>query len=168
MEHEGLALYSQQPTTGYYCEPNKPILNLPHSLSDLSPSWEAANCAATQDLPSILRDPKVHYRVHKSLPLASLSWSRSIQFIPSRLTKRHWGRFPPSTSVSLANHSTNFSIIIITRGWHKRPLVAAVPSGPNWTPPPTIPIKKIIPFRKWVLFSSVFALPCVGRGFVVG
>jgi hypothetical protein len=23
-------------------------------------------------------------------------------------------------------------------------LVAAVPSGPNWTPPPTIPIKKIL------------------------
>jgi hypothetical protein len=29
-------------------------------------------------------------------------------------TKRHWGRFFPSTSVSLANHSTNFSINIIT------------------------------------------------------
>jgi hypothetical protein len=43
-----------------------------------------------------------------------------------------------------ANNSTNFSIIIITRVWHNRPLVAAVPSGPNWTPPPTIPIKKKI------------------------
>jgi hypothetical protein len=33
-------------------------------------------------------------------------------------TKRHWGRFSPSTSVSLANHHyTNFSIIIITQGW---------------------------------------------------
>jgi hypothetical protein len=30
-------------------------------------------------------------------------------------TKRHWGRFSPSTSVSPANHSTDFSIIIITR-----------------------------------------------------
>jgi hypothetical protein len=35
-------------------------------LSELSPSWEAANCAATQELPSILRNPKVHQRVHKS------------------------------------------------------------------------------------------------------
>jgi hypothetical protein len=36
-------------------------------------------------------------------------------------TKRHWGRFSPSTSVSPANHhSTNFCIIIITRGWHNR------------------------------------------------
>jgi hypothetical protein len=37
-------------------------------------------------------------------------------------TKRHWGRFSPSTAVSPANHSTNFSIIIITRGWHNRPI----------------------------------------------
>jgi hypothetical protein len=36
--------------------------------------------------------------------------------------KRHWGRFPPSTSASPANHSTNFSIIIITRGWQNRPI----------------------------------------------
>jgi hypothetical protein len=30
------------------------------------------------------------------------------------------GQLSPSTSVSPANHSTNFSIIIITRGWHNR------------------------------------------------
>jgi hypothetical protein len=58
-------------------------------------------------------------------------------------TKRQWGRFSSSTSVSPTNHySTNFSIIIITRYWHNRPLVAAVPSGPNWTPLHIIPIKK--------------------------
>jgi hypothetical protein len=37
-------------------------------------------------------------------------------------TKRHWGRFSPSTSVSPANHSTNFSVIIITRDRHSRPI----------------------------------------------
>jgi hypothetical protein len=31
-------------------------------------------------------------------------------------TKLLWGRFSPSISVSPANHSTDFSIIIITRG----------------------------------------------------
>jgi hypothetical protein len=36
--------------------------------------------------------------------------------------ERHWCRFSPSTSVSPANHSTNFSIIIMTRGWHNRPI----------------------------------------------
>jgi hypothetical protein len=40
-----------------------------------------------------------------------------------------------------SNHSTDFSIIIITWGWHNRPLVASVSSGP-WIPPPTTQIKK--------------------------
>jgi hypothetical protein len=56
-------------------------------------------------------------------------------------TKRHWGRFSPSTSVSPANHSTDFSIIIITWGWHSRPFSGR---SVEWTliPPPTIQIKK--------------------------
>jgi hypothetical protein len=38
-------------------------------------------------------------------------------------TKQHKGRFSPSILVSLASHySTNFSIIIITRGWHNKPI----------------------------------------------
>jgi hypothetical protein len=36
----------------------------PHLLTELSPSGEAASCAATQERPSILRNPKVHHRVH--------------------------------------------------------------------------------------------------------
>jgi hypothetical protein len=51
-----------------------------------------------------------------------------------------WAGFSPSTSVSPANHSNNFSIIIITRADTVGLLVAAVLSGPNWTPPLTIPI----------------------------
>jgi hypothetical protein len=46
-------------------------------------------------------------------------------------------RFP------MPDHSTNFSIIIITRGWHIRPLVAAVSSGP-WFHPPLYKFKEIL------------------------
>jgi hypothetical protein len=45
---------------------------LTYLLTELSPSREAANCAATQELPSILRNPKVHHRVHKSPPLVPI------------------------------------------------------------------------------------------------
>jgi hypothetical protein len=67
---------------------NKLITN---SLMERSPSWEVANCAATQDLTSILCNTKVHYRIHKGLSLVPiLSHINPIHTIPSYLSKIHF------------------------------------------------------------------------------
>jgi hypothetical protein len=67
-----------------------------HSLMELSPSWEAANCAATQELPSILWNLKIHYCTHKSPPLVPfLSQIDPVHTIPSYLSKIHFNIVHP-------------------------------------------------------------------------
>jgi hypothetical protein len=58
----------------------------------------AANCAATQEIPSILWNPEVHHRVHKSPPLVSiLNQNNPIYTIPFYLSKIHLNNVHPST-----------------------------------------------------------------------
>jgi hypothetical protein len=60
--------------------------------TELSPSREAASWAATQELLSILWNPKVHYCVHKSPPLVPvLSEIDPVHTTPSYLSKIHFG-----------------------------------------------------------------------------
>jgi hypothetical protein len=73
---------------------------------ELSPSWETANCAAIQELPSILWNPKVHYNVHNSPPqVPILSQIDPIPTILSYLSKIH---FILSTHLRLGLHGGLF------------------------------------------------------------
>jgi hypothetical protein len=70
-----------------------------HSLTELRRSWEAANCAATQEIPKISRNPRVHYRDHKSPPLVPiLSQINPIHSIPSYFSKINFNTAQPPTS----------------------------------------------------------------------
>jgi hypothetical protein len=55
-------------------------------LMELGLSLGAVSCMATQKLPSILRNTKVHYRVHKSPPPASILSSNPYHPILSRIS----------------------------------------------------------------------------------
>jgi hypothetical protein len=69
--------------------------------TELSPSHKAASCAATQELPSILRNLKVRYRVHKSPSLVPvLSQINSVHITPSYLSKIRLNIIHPLTSWS--------------------------------------------------------------------
>jgi hypothetical protein len=71
------------------------------NLMELSFFWEAASHAATQELPHILWNPKVHYRIHKTSPLdPNLNQIDAVHTIPSYLTKIYFNIFHPPTSWS--------------------------------------------------------------------
>jgi hypothetical protein len=68
-------------------------------------------------------------------------------------TKQHWGRFSPSTSVSLANdHFTKFPIII-KWGWHNRPIGGR---SAEWTQLDSVPHHTKL--KKKTCFFSLLSL----------
>ena len=63
-----------------------------------SPSWEANWFAASQEIPRISRNPKVHYRTHKRPPPVSILGQPNPVYIPtSHLLEIHPNIIHPST-----------------------------------------------------------------------
>jgi hypothetical protein len=65
------------------------------ALTELSPSWDAANCVATQEIPNTSWNPKVHKSL---LPVPILSHINPIHTIPSYLSEIHLNILYPLTS----------------------------------------------------------------------
>ena len=75
-----------------------------------SPSWEANRFAASQEIPRISRNPKVHYRTHKRPPPVSiLGQPNSVHIPTSHLLENHPNIIHPSTLRSPQwSHSLRF------------------------------------------------------------
>ena len=78
------------------------VFEYPHNLLTYSmvqyPSWEANWFAASQEIPRISRNPKVHYRTHKRLPSFSILGQPNPVHIPtSHLLEIHPNIIHPST-----------------------------------------------------------------------
>ena len=60
-----------------------------------SPSWAANWFAASQEIPRISRNPKVHYRTHKHPPPVSiLGQPNPVQILTSHLLEIHPKYYP--------------------------------------------------------------------------
>jgi hypothetical protein len=63
-----------------------------------SPSWEANSSSAVQQIPSILCNTKVHYRIHKrSSPLPIVSQINPLHVSPSHFLKTRYNIILPPT-----------------------------------------------------------------------
>jgi hypothetical protein len=77
------------------------------NFMELSASCEAANCVATEEFPSILWNPKVHHRVHKTRPLVPiLRQIDPVHTVPLYLSKIRFNIVHPPTCNDLIGNPT--------------------------------------------------------------
>jgi hypothetical protein len=84
-----------------FCVSNRKLKDLYYLLTysmEQIPSWEANRFAASQEIPRILWNPKVHYRIHKCPPPVSmLSQLNPVHTPTSYFLKIHFNIILPST-----------------------------------------------------------------------
>jgi hypothetical protein len=94
---------------------------------ELSPSWESYNGEAPQEFPYSLRNPKVHYHVHKSLPLvAILNQINPVHTIPSYLRSHLFLSLPSGIFLS------GFPTKILYKFAFSRACYIPCPAHPPW------------------------------------
>jgi hypothetical protein len=102
-------------------------------FTEPSPSWGTGNCAAPQELPSIIWNPNVQYRVYKSHPLIPiLSHINPVHTILSYLSKIRFNIVHPPTSWS-SQRSLSFWL------FHRCPICIPLLQNSCYMPRPSHP-----------------------------
>jgi hypothetical protein len=79
---------------------------------ELSPSWGASRSSASQEIPCILSNPNIHYRVYNSLPPVPVLSQINPVHIPTHFLKIYFNIILQSISGS--------SILVIVRVFKER------------------------------------------------